>query len=68
MDCGVLIPATTSSPCALIKYSPNKFAAPVDGFRVKATPVPLLFPIFPKTIAWILTAVPSVSGISFNLR
>ena len=28
------------------------------GSRVKATPVPELFPMLPKTIAWTLTAVP----------
>ena len=28
------------------------------GSRVNATPVPELFPVLPKTIAWTLTAVP----------
>ena len=55
---GVLVPATTSSPCALIKYSPKISFFPVDGFRVNATPVAQLVPIFPNTIACTLTAVP----------
>ena len=50
MGAGVLIPATTSSPCALIKYSPKKIFSPVDGSLVKQTPVPELSPVFPKTI------------------
>ena len=37
---GVRIPATTSSPWALIRYSPISFFSPVAGLRVKATPVP----------------------------
>jgi hypothetical protein len=40
MGDGVRTPATTSSPCALIRYSPISFLAPVAGLRVKATPVP----------------------------
>ena len=47
---GVLVPATTSSPCALIKYSPKTSFFPVDGFLVKATPVAQSSPIFPNTI------------------
>ena len=61
---GVLIPATTSSPWALTKYSPKKTFSPVAGFLVKATPVAEVSPILPKTIATILTAVPQVWGIS----
>ena len=41
---------------------------PVDGLRVKATPVPLPAPMFPKTIAWTLTAVPKVSGMRLMRR
>ena len=48
---GVLVPATTSSPCALIKYSPKTSFFPVDGFLVKATPVAQSLPIFPNTMA-----------------
>ena len=47
---GVLLPATTSSPCALIKYSPKNLFSPVEGFLVNATPVAQLSPIFPKTM------------------
>ena len=35
------MPATTSSPWALMRYSPNSAFSPVAGLRVKATPVPL---------------------------
>jgi len=38
---GVRMPATTSSPCALTRYSPNSFFSPVAGERVKQTPVAL---------------------------
>ena len=48
---GVLMPATTSSPWALGSHSPKKTFSPVEGFLVKATPVPQFFPRFPKTIA-----------------
>ena len=37
---GVRTPATTSSPCALIRNSPISFFSPVAGSRVNATPVP----------------------------
>ena len=47
---GVLVPATTSSPCAFIKYSPNNSFFPVDGFLVNATPVAQSCPILPKTM------------------
>ena len=51
ISCGVRIPATTSSPCALIKYSPLKISSPVAASRVKATPVAELLPMFPYTMA-----------------
>ena len=35
---GVRMPATTSSPCALGRYSPYSFFSPVAGLRVKHTP------------------------------
>src|SRR5580698_8714394 len=55
------MPATTSSPCALLRYSPKSTRSPVFGSRVKATPVPESSPIFPKTISITLTAVPQSS-------
>lgn len=55
---GVRTPATTSSPWALIRYSPNRAFSPVAGLRVKATPVPELSPELPNTMDWTLTAVP----------
>ena len=64
---GVLIPATTSSPCAFIKYSPYIPFSPVDGFLEKATPVPEVSPLLPNTISWTLTAVPHSPGISLSL-
>ena len=64
---GVLIPATTSSPCAFIRNSPYILFSPVAGFLENATPVPQSSPIFPNTIIWIFTAVPQSPGISFNL-
>ena len=63
MYLGVLLPATTSSPWALIKYSPKNLFSPVDGFLVNATPVAQSFPMFPKTIDWTFTAVPQLLGI-----
>ena len=45
------MPATTSSPWASGNHSPKKTFSPVDGFLVKATPVPQFLPMFPKTIA-----------------
>jgi hypothetical protein len=41
--------------------------SPVEGFLVKATPVPDVSPILPNTIACTLTAVPQSPGISFIL-
>ncbi len=65
---GVRIPATTSSPCALERYSAKNFFSPVEGFRVKPTPVPEFSPMFPKTIAWTLQAVPRLWGILLSFR
>lgn len=62
------MPATTSSPWALIKYSPLNISSPVAASRVKATPVAEVLPMFPNTIAWTLTAVPHSSGIWFMRR
>ena len=44
------MPATTSSPCALTRYSPLKMSSPVAASRVKATPVAEVSPMLPKTI------------------
>ena len=61
---GVRVPATTSSPCALTRYSPNRLLEPSPGSRVNATPVALLLPMLPNTMATTLTAVPSaMSGV-----
>ena len=57
------MPATTSSPWALSRYSPYIFFSPVDGLRVKATPVPESLPMLPKTMVTMLTAVPRSSGM-----
>src|SRR5579875_1928717 len=65
---GVGIPATTSSPWALGRYSPYSSFSPVAGLRVKATPVALSGPMFPKTIAWTFTAVPRSWGILWKVR
>ena len=66
--CGVRIPATTSSPCALIRYSPLNKSSPVPASRLKQTPVAEVSPILPNTIACTLTAVPHSSGILSILR
>ena len=66
--CGVRMPATTSSPCALGSHSPKSFFSPVDGSRVNATPVALVSPRLPKTIACTLHAVPQSSGMSCMRR
>ena len=55
---GVRIPATTSSPWALMRYSPNSAFSPVAGSRVKATPVPDFSFRLPNTMGCTLTAVP----------
>ena len=54
----VRMPATTSSPWALVRYSPNRTFAPVFGSRVNATPVPESSPMLPNTMVTTLTAVP----------
>ena len=64
IGCGVRMPATTSSPCALIRNSPKNSLAPVAGLRVKPTPVPDRSPVLPNTIICTLTAVPIESGMS----
>ena len=64
----VRMPATTSSPWALVRYSPNSTFSPVFGSRVNATPVPESSPMLPKTIVTTLTAVPRSSGMSWFLR
>ena len=65
---GVRMPATTSSPCALVRYSPKSARSPVLGLRVNATPVPESSPMLPKTISITLTAVPQSSGILLKRR
>ena len=59
---GVRTPATTSSPCALMRYSPLKISSPVAASRVNATPVAEVLPILPNTIACTFTAVLRESG------
>jgi len=68
MGDGVRVPATTSSPWALTRYSPNGTFLPLAGSRVNATPVAEESPMLPKTIAWILTAVPQSWGMFSMLR
>ncbi len=65
---GVRMPATTSSPCALVRNSPYSSAVPVAGLRVNATPVAQSSPRLPNTIACTLTAVPIATGMLFILR
>ncbi len=64
----VRMPATTSSPWALVRYSPKSTFSPVFGSRVKATPVPESSPMLPKTIVTTLTAVPRSWAIFWLLR
>jgi hypothetical protein len=66
--CGVRMPATTSSPCALIRYSPLKMFSPVAASREKATPVAEFWPMLPNTIACTDTAVPHSAGMLLSLR
>ena len=68
ISCGVRMPATTSSPCALMRNSPYSFLSPVEGLRVKATPVADVSPMLPNTMACTLTAVPQLSGRLCSLR
>ena len=46
----------------------ERVCSPVDGLRVKATPVAEVSPMLPNTIAWTLTAVPQLSGMSWSRR
>ena len=64
----VRMPATTSSPWALVRYSPKSSFSPVFGSRVNATPVPESSPMFPKTIVTTFTAVPRSCAIFWLLR
>ena len=66
--CGVRIPATTSSPCALTSHSPLKTSSPVAASRLKQTPVADVLPMLPNTIAITETAVPHSAGIPSILR
>ena len=68
IGCGVLIPATTSSPWAFTRNSPLKIRSPVAASRVKATPVADVSPMLPNTMACTFTAVPHSSGILLSLR
>ncbi len=68
MGWGVRMPATTSSPWAFIRYSPKNRRSPVPGSRVKATPVPELSPMLPKTMVWTLTAVPQSPEMLCSFR
>ena len=68
MGLGVRMPATTSSPCAFMRNSPNSRFSPVEGLRVNATPVPQSLPMLPKTMLCTLTAVPMDDGMSLRLR
>jgi len=66
---GVRMPATTSSPWALTRYSPNSAFSPVAGLRVKPTPVALSLPMLPNTMVTTLTAVPlAIAGVMWNSR
>ena len=67
-SCGVRIPATTSSPCALTRYSPLNRFSPLAASRLKQTPVADVSPMLPNTIAITLTAVPHSSGMPSILR
>ncbi len=44
--------------CALMRYSPYSLRSPVEGLRVKHTPVPLVGPMLPYAMACTFTAVP----------
>ena len=68
MCIGVRTPATTSSPCAFVRNSPNSPFSPVAGSRVNATPVPQSSPMLPNAIICTLTAVPQEYGISLSRR
>ena len=68
MCIGVRTPATTSSPCAFVRNSPNRPFSPVAGSRVNATPVPQSSPMLPNAIICTFTAVPHEYGISLSRR
>ena len=65
---GVRMPATTSSPWAFRRYSPYSSGSPVEGLRVKATPVAESSPMLPNTICTTLTAVPRSSAMWYSRR
>ena len=65
---GVRMPATTSSPWALVRYSPYSSLVPSNVLRVNATPVPESSPMFPNTIVTTFTAVPRSWAIFWLLR
>ena len=48
--------------------APNPNPASAAKVDVKATPVAQSFPMFPKTMAWMLTAVPMSSGMPWVFR
>ena len=62
------VPATTSSPWALVSQSPSSVASPVVTLRVVRTPVPEPAPMLPNTIVWMLTAVPRSWAMPAALR
>ena len=65
---GVRMPATTSSPWALTRYSPYSSLVPSKVLRVNATPVPESSPMLPKTMLMTFTAVPRSWAIFWLLR
>ena len=62
------VPETTSSPWALIRKSPSMLGLPLETLRVVSTPVPLSWPMLPKTMVQMLTAVPRSWAILEALR
>ncbi len=68
MSSGVRTPDTTSSPCALIRKSPEGSGSPVTSSREKATPEHDESPLLPNTICCTFTAVPQSSGMRFMRR
>ena len=65
---GVRMPATTSSPWAFCRNSPYSTCSPVEGSRLKQTPVPELSPRLPNTIWQMFAAVPRSSEMSCARR
>ena len=51
-----------------LKKIGKPFVVLLEGLREKATPLPESSPMLPKTIVWILTAVPRLWSILFRLR